>query len=115
MENQALPITSTNFVDFSLGLGKSQVSVDCQIQGIYTPAELPVYYHSDGSGDPGSPAEFEIIGVSCPSICGKTWCWCREDRPDWFEFLDKCIMKHVEQDIEQFEQYCIDEVEYRDH
>lgn len=38
-------------------------TVPLTVRGYYTPEEPQVMYFKDGSGHPGSPAEFDIIAV----------------------------------------------------
>lgn len=96
-------------IDFHLEeLGKTMLCVDVELSGHFCPGEPMVRYYPDGSGYPGSPDEFEFVSAYVTKAYGEDWILSRRDRPDWFEYLDKCIENKVYADLDNFEERCLE-------
>jgi hypothetical protein len=89
------------------------ISVEFTVLGTYYPPEPMVRYYSDGSGYPGSPAEFEITDVEVTRAWGDTWNLERRDRPDWFKLLDKIIESKISE-VRYLENEDIDDYDFEE-
>jgi hypothetical protein len=87
------------------------IGVDFELEGIAYPGEPMVMYYPDGTGYPGSPPEFELVGVHCLSAWGENWEWERKDRPDWFSWLDRVIFDRLYCN-QEYEAKCLEGLEY---
>lgn len=85
--------TSTYRSDHTLeecGKGQ-QVCVELECIWRFSPSEPMVRYYPDGSGYPGAPAVMELVEVWCSEATGENWRYRRQERPDWFAWLDDAI------------------------
>lgn len=105
--------TRVNMPDTIEELGKSFCWVDLDIEATVYPGEPMVRYYPDGSGYPGSPPEVEITGVYVTAFGSADWAIGvrREERPDWFELLDRIMLDHV---LNRDELYTEEIMEYLD-
>ena len=61
--------------------------VPLTVEGFYSPEEKEVLYYLDGSGHPGSPAEFEIMEVKLQGTY-----------VDLFDLLSENIIQEIEEE-----------------
>ncbi len=87
-----------------------QAWVEFTIHAYSHPEESRVSYYPDGSGYPGCRAYCSLDRVTVWRYgCGDA-VLNRNERPDWFEFLDSAVYGIVEAEWDEYEQKCLEEL-----
>lgn len=86
---------------FEIGFELSSLYIEVEIDYKIWSGEKEVRYYSDGSGNPGSPPELEILEVYVTSVSGETYEKTREEI-GWISDLDRLAQDYIEDNIEEF-------------
>lgn len=84
------------------------VLLEFTVEGTVYTGESAVRLH-DGGGCPRYADDFEMEKVTCDKATGDNWQFCREDRPKWFETLDRIIENHLS-NHRDYERECLEKI-----
>lgn len=85
-----------------------QVMLTAEILYEFDPGERSFVYNQDQPYIGRDPSA-TILGVRAIRVTGENWCFQREERPDWFAWIDKIAFNRIMEDEDHYEDLCAEE------